>query len=271
MFAVQERDRVRQRLLDIAEADPAITGAAITGSYALGGADRWSDIDLCFAIDGSLSASLDQWTARLYRDFAAVHHWDLPSGSTVYRVFLLPECLEVDLGFSPTEDFGPRGPHWRIVFGEAEAPQAEAPQAEAPQAEAPQAEAPRAAVPARHDELAGLAWHHALHARVCIERHRQWQAVHWIGALRDQVFALACLRLGHPTHYAKGAHLLPEPVTAPLEATLVRSLDEAHLRYALHAAVTALAGELEHHDEALATRLRPMLAELSAARPSSGR
>lgn len=62
--------------------------------------------------------------------------------------------------------------------------------------------------------------------------------------------------------YAKGAHLLPGHLTAPLETTLVRSLDEAELRCALDAALTALTAELERTDPVLATRLRPMLAEL---------
>jgi hypothetical protein len=114
------------------------------------------------------------------------------------------------------------------------------------------------------DRLAGLAWHHALHARVSVERHRALQAEHWIGALRTQVIALACLRLGYPTGYAKGAHLLPAELTSPLEATLVRSLDATELRRALSAAVAALAAELGRTDPDLAARLVPMLSELVA-------
>jgi hypothetical protein len=97
-----------------------------------------------------------------------------------------------------------------------------------------------------------MAWHHALHARVSIERRRWWQAEYWISAVRDQTIALACLRLGYPVHYAKGAHLVPEELTAPLTATLVRSLDEVELRRALGVATTALAHELERTDRSLA-------------------
>jgi hypothetical protein len=228
MFAVEERDRVQERLLALAESDPAVVGAAITGSLAAGEGDRWSDLDLSFAVDGDLDAALERWTRRLYDDFAALHHWDLPSGPSIYRVFLLPDWLEVDIAFTPTADFGPRGPRWRTVFGHPGQP-------------APQP-------PPSRDTLAGMAWHHALHARVSIERHRWWQAEHWISAVRDQTIALACLRLGYPVHYAKGAHLLPEELTAPLTATLAQSLDEAELRRALNAATTALAHELKRND-----------------------
>lgn len=243
MFTVGERDRVLERLLALAEADPGISGAAITGSHAAGDSDRWSDIDIALAVRDGLAAALERWTGELYREFGAVHHWDLPSGPAVYRVFLLPGWLEADISFSPEAGFGPRGPHWRTVFGQPADP---------------------APVPAPSPgDLAGLAWHHALHARICIERNRPWQAEHWISGVRDQVLALACLRLGYPVSYAKGAHLLPAWLTGPLTAALVRSLDEAELRRCLAAATAALAAELDRTDPALAARLNPMLSDLA--------
>jgi hypothetical protein len=76
------------------------------------------------------------------------------------------------------------------------------------------------------------------------------------------VLALACLRLGHSTRYGKGADELPREVTAPLEETLVRSVEEAELRRALAAATAAYGSELQQSDPALAARLGPMLDEL---------
>jgi hypothetical protein len=238
-----ERDRVRTRLLELASADEGVTAAANTGSYVSGDGDKWSDIDLAFAIRGELSPALDRWTELLYQSFAAIHHWDLPFGSTIYRVFLLPSCLEVDIAFTPEEEFGARGPNWRTVFGET-------------------VELAPGAPPAR-DDLVGLGWHHVLHARACIERGKPWQAEWLIGGIREHVLALACLRLGHTTRYAKGADLLPSELTAPLEVTLVRSLDEDELRRALAAAAVALASELERTDPALAARLQPTLEALT--------
>jgi hypothetical protein len=243
MFTVEERNRVRDRLLAAAEADPAIAAAALTGSEAVGEADRWSDLDLALSVTGDPRTALADWTRRMYDAFGARHHWDLPSGSTTYRVFLLPGWLEVDLAFTPEADFGPRGPRWRTVFGPADGGEASGP-------------------PSARD-LAGLAWHHAWHARVCVERGRWWQAEQWIGALRGQILALACLRLGRPTAHAKGAHLLPEEAIGALEGTLVRSLDETELRRALDAAVAALAAELGRAEGTPEARLVPMLAELT--------
>jgi hypothetical protein len=251
VFTIEQRDRVRQRLLDLARADDGIVAAAITGSGAAGGGDEWSDIDLAFAVGGELPAALQAWTDLLYREFGALHHWDLPSGSTVYRVFLLPDWLEVDIGFTPPADFGPRGPKWRAVFG------------------ATVDVAPPA--PAARDDPAGLAWHHVLHARACIERRQPWQAEYWLSATRDQVLALACRRLGRPTGYAKGADLLPPELTAPLAATLIRSLDDTELRRALAVTALALAAELDRADPALAARLHPLLADIAVPAGQPGR
>ncbi|HEY7429095.1 MAG TPA: hypothetical protein VH641_00010 [Streptosporangiaceae bacterium] len=246
MFTAEERDGVRQRLLLHAEADAAVAGAAFTGSHATGEGDRWSDIDLVLAIRGELSPVLDRWTGWLYTEFGARHHWDLPAGPSLIRVFLLPGWLEIDLTFAPQAGFGPRGPQWRTVFGQ-----------------------PRPLEPFPAPDrgtLTGLAWHHALHARICIERGRWWQAEHWISAMRDHAITLACMRLGYPAHYAKGAHLLPDDLTAPLAATLVRAPDEPELRRALAATIDVVTGELERSDPGLAERLRPMLTELAGSR-----
>jgi hypothetical protein len=242
MFTAEDRDRVRGQLLSRAEADGAVTGAAFTGSLATRAGDRWSDTDLVLGVRGELAATVNKWTRWLYDELGAVHHWDLTVAASVVRVFLLPGWLELDVTFAPEDQFGPRSPQWRTIFGQ------------------PQQLQPFPAVD--QEQLAGLIWHHALHARIGIERSRWWQAEHWISAIRDHVITLACLRLGYPANNARGAHLLPEDLTAPLEATLVGSLDESELRRALAATSTVATGELERTDPALAGRLRPMLTEL---------
>ena len=242
MFTAEERDRIREQLLARAEADDSITGAAFTGSLATGDGDRWSDTDLVLAVRGDLTATVDKWTRWLYEELDAVHHWDLTAAQSVVRVFLLPGWLELDLTFAPEDQFGPRSSRWRTIFGQ------------------PRQLQP--VPPVNPGQLAGLVWHHALHVRICIERGRWWQAEHWISAIRDHVITLACLRLGYPANYAKGAHLLPEDLTAPLEATLVRSLGGPELRRAMAAAITVATAELERSVPALAGRLRPMLTEL---------
>jgi len=242
MFTADEREEIRSRLLELAGADDDVVAAAITGSHAAGKADEWSDIDLALAIRGDLAPALERWTGVLQRDFGALNHWDLPWATSIYRVFLLPRWLEVDIAFTPAADFGPRGPNWQTVFGETVAVEQNAP------------------VP--QDDLVGLGWHHLLHARMCIARGKPWQAEWLISGARDHVLALACLRLGLTTRFAKGVDALPRALTEPAEAALVRSFDDAELMRALAAAVDAYRRELEQTDSELAGRLAPMLDEL---------
>src|SRR4029453_8885827 len=173
----------------------------------------------------------------------ALHHFDLKVPAATYRAFLLPSCLEVDLGFTPGSRFGPAGPQFRTVFGTA-------------------AQTSPASLP-DPGHLIGLAWHHVLHARSSIERDKPWQAEYWISGIRDQTLALACLRLGAPIHYAKGADALPVAVTGGLEDALVRSLELEELRRALRVAATRLLLELVATDAVQARRLDGAIRELA--------
>jgi hypothetical protein len=247
VFTSGQRDALRRQLLELAEKDLRITGAAVTGSAADGREDRWSDIDLFFGVADhvALAAVVSEWSGYLYGELGALHHFELTVSGAVYRAFLLPSCLEVDLGFTPAAQFGPVGPHFRAVFGEAAQPPP--------------------TTPTDPDHLIGLAWHHVLHARSCIERHKPWQAEYWISGIRDQTLALACRRLGEPTDYAKGADALPTAVTGELEDALVRSLEPEELRRALRVAATRLIPELYATDPNQAHRLEGPIRELAEA------
>lgn len=251
MFTSASRSRTLEALIARAEADAQVTGAVLLGSSATGDADRWSDLDVAFTVAGSTSAEIvaERWTAALTAEFGVVHHWDLPVGDDAFiRVLLLADGLELDLGFYPEGRLVRRGPTWRPLFGDFDD-------------DADDAWTPAATGAAAVSHTIGLAWHHILHARTCIARDRRWQAEHWIAQARAHTIELACMRLGHPTAYAKGAHLLPAEVTDPLVPTLVRSLDAAELRRALAATAEAFDREVRRHDSALAGRLRPLLSD----------
>src|SRR2546427_13154042 len=111
MFTVEERDLVRKCLVQVSRADPRLVGGALIGSTAGGGGDRWSDLDLTFGVaDGAaIEDVLADWTVRLANEFDAVHIFDLPYLSTIYRVFLLPSNLQVDLSFTPGNKFLGKG------------------------------------------------------------------------------------------------------------------------------------------------------------------
>ncbi len=246
MFTADIRDHVRQRVIELARADPRVTAGALTGSMAFEAGDNWSDIDVAFGVanDIALEAVLDNWTQVLNRELDVLNHFDLHSGPSIYRVFLLPSGLEVDVAVTPAEAFGARGPHFHALFG-------------TPQRLQP-TEQPNAS------SLVGLCWHHVLHARACIERHKPWQAEYWISELRNHILELACLRLGENAFHGRGFDRLPSLVRDPLADALVCSLEELELRRALAVVTKCLIGELEEWDSTLCTRLSPVLQEFGA-------
>jgi len=203
MFTEQDREALRWQLIEAGGADPRITGVAITGSASVDKEDPWSDIDLGFGVDvdAEVDAVLGDFSERMYRDHQALHHLDVLTESWIYRVFLLPNTLQVDLAFAPAADFGARAPTFRLVHGVA--------------SELPHVPPPKAV------DLIGWAWLYALHARSSIARGMPWQAEYMISAMRDQVLALACLRHGLPAWEGRGMDGLPADVLMPLQDALV--------------------------------------------------
>jgi len=241
MFTVETRTRVRNELLDAARADPRITSAAITGSAALDAEDEWSDIDLAFAIGApdALSDVVSDWTSRMYESQHALDHLDVTAGKWLYRVFLLPDTLQVDLAFAPADEFRALAPSFKLVFGETNAAHHAAPR------------------PAR--DLIGWGWLYALHARSSLARKKHWQAEYMISGLRDTALALACVRHELPTAHARGVDALPEPVVARFDEALVRRIEAGELDRSVTAALRIFLDEVRHVDPQLALRLQTLL------------
>lgn len=247
LFTPERRNELRASLLEFAARDRRISGAAITGSAATGSEDRWSDIDLAFGVaDGSqLQRVLSDWTAHLYSAHSALHHLDVRAGEWIYRVFLLPGTLQVDLAFVPASEFRALAPSFHLVAGEANEPN-------------------HAPEPSPVDLIA-FGWLYALHARTCLARGQLWQAEYMISGIRDNVLALACLSHGLPAVHGRGIDRLPRKVTAPLEATLVGQLNIPELSRTFALLMDALLQEMALVDPQLADRLRETLLQLTKA------
>lgn len=243
MFTVAQRESVRDRVLALAESDGRVVAGAAVGSLALGGGDRFSDLDLTFAVADGVAVGdvLDDWTRALSDELAAVRLVDLERGPTTYRVFLLNDLLQLDLSMTPAARFTPAGPRFRLLFGQTAA-------------EGPEV---RATPPVAADIL-GWGVIYALHSRSCIERGRVWQAEHYVGAVRDHALTLACARHGLQAFQARGYDDLPAEVLARFAGTHVTSLEPEALRAALSAVVRELIREGReaqvHHVEEIASR-----------------
>jgi hypothetical protein len=252
VFTVEQRDALRDYVLQLAHEDERVVAGAAVGSLAVeGGGDRYSDLDLTFGVAGNAVAeALADLTRRLVDERDAVQLVDLERAPTIYRVFLLPDALQFDLSVTPAAAFRPGGPRFRLLFGETVA--------DAPPASRPPGSLgiPTPAVP--HDVF-GWGVIYALHSRSCIERGRMLQAEHYVGAVRDHALALACLREGIVAVQARGYDDLSAETLARFEETHVRAADADALRAALGPSVRALMHEGADaglpHAEVVAERL----------------
>jgi hypothetical protein len=254
VFTVEQRDALREHLLRLAEKDEHVVAGAAVGSLAVDGGDRFSDLDLTFGIAEGVPVAdvLDDWTHTLIDELDAVQLADLERGPTTYRVFLLPDALQLDLSMTPAGQFRPAGPRFRLLFGETAAGESEAPK-------------PAVAgglfipTPAVAGDLFGWGVIYALHARACIERGRVWQAEHYIGAVRDHALSLACLREGLTAVQARGYDDLSAATLGGFKAAHVGAVEAGALRAALAACVVGLmragAEAGQPHAETVAQRL----------------
>jgi hypothetical protein len=238
VFSVAQRDDLAKNLLRLADNDDRVVAGAIVGSLAVGDGDRFSDVDLTFGVADPVPIIevLEDWTRALTKNFGAVRLVDLERGPATYRVFLLPDALQLDLSMTPAAQFRPAGPRFRLLFGETATADAETPGSGTPTGIF-------IPTPCVEQDLFGWGVIYALHARACIERRRFWQAEHYVGAVRDHALTLACLRRGLPAVQARGYDELPTDLLTRLEAAHVGALDPLALRSALAASVLGLLRE----------------------------
>jgi len=241
-------------MLRLAEDDQRVVAGAMVGSLALGGGDRYSDLDLTFGIADTVKIRdvLDDWTHTLVDEDGAVHLIDLERGPTTFRVFLLQDELQFDLSMTPAGQFRPAGPKFRLLFGQT-APR------DTRTSSPPVVGDIFFSTPAIAMDLYGWGVIYALHSRACIERGRVWQAEHYIDAVRDHALSLACLREGVIAVQARGYDDLSIEARARFEAAHIGALEPEALRAALAGSMSALMheGSAAHlpHAEAVARRL----------------
>jgi hypothetical protein len=245
MFTPEEREVLKQELIVLAQADPRISGGALTGSATLDKTDEWSDIDLAFGIANpeDLQQVLQDLTHHLTTHHQVVDTLDVPSGNWIYRVFFLANTLQIDLAFAPKEDFRALAPTFNLLFGEANDP-----------------------VPTNRQDphqFIGWGWPYALHARSSLRRNKPWQAAYMIEQLRNQTIALACLRNNLPTRDGRGVDRLPSDFKEALNQTLIPDLQPQTIQAAFQATTALFLEEIAHTNPALKQKLQAPLTELA--------
>jgi hypothetical protein len=244
IFNPDEREGLRDELVAAAQRDPNLCGAAHTGSAATSHLDRWSDIDLalCLKPTASYEQVVTAWTERLYQR-GAVTHVDVMRGTTLFRVFLLNNTLQVDIAFWRADEFGAMGPSFRLIFGEAKPP--------------------RAAGQQDSKALIGMAWLYALHVRSSLARGRVLQADYMLSGMRNHVFELICVRCGVVASQGRGLDELPAAEREMAAACIPRSLESAEMKRAFQETMRVLVNEIGPMDGELRIRLTEPLIEMT--------
>ena len=178
----------------------------------------------------------------MYGEHGAVEHFDVWSGTTLYRVFLTDSSLQVDLSFWRYEGFAGTGEPFSVIFGESN---------------------PAAALRSVDvSALVGMGWLYALHVRSAIARRRLWQAMSMLDGLRDRALTVACFRAGLRTDQARDFDLLDAELLARFRASLARDAELAEVRRAFGVTTELFLDQVGALDIVLADRLRDPLHEL---------
>jgi hypothetical protein len=250
IFTPDEREQLRAELVSAARNDSNIAAAAHTGSASSSRLDRWSDIDLALSLKPAATYArvVAEWTERMYQKHSAVAHVDVMRGTTLFRVFLLKNTLQVDIAFWRAEDFGAIGANFHLIFGEANAPQLSPP--------------PNA------NSLIGMAWLYALHVRSSLARGRVLQAEYMLSGMRNHVLELTCIRCGVIPQQGRGLDDLPASERATAATCLPQSLAPAALQRAFQNTMKALLDEIRLRSDDTERKLAGVLQEMAEQSPA---
>lgn len=221
-FSLCYREEIRKAILQRAKEDKRIVSAAIIGSYAKGTVDRWSDIDLTFGVaeNYAIEEVLGNWTEYIKGELKGIDLLDTYRGSTIYRVFILPGNLQVDLSFSPEKEFGPLNKDFVLLYGK--------------QFDKPQQ--PIQSV----DNLFGWIIHHLIRTKYCLERNRVWQAEYWLSEARDYMLKIACMERGLNPDRGRGFDDLPSEILTYAYDSYVREVRREEILLSIKRVVAAL-------------------------------
>lgn len=244
MFTTKLRDHIRDELIALAQADTDIVGAALVGSSATGLQDAFSDIDLALQLapDVDEAAAVDRWTRHITERYGVAHHLDVYAGNTRYRVYLLPESLQIDISFWAHNAFVAIGDRFTLLFG------------------AHPEE--RRVTTQNPDHLIGYAWLYALHVRSSIARNQPWHALSLLDDMRDYVLMLACIRHGLNPRELRGVDDLPSEVLSRFTIARAISLQPDELRRSLRCHGELLLTEVSEIDANLADQLSEPVREI---------
>ena len=230
MYSIEERNNVQNSIIALAKNDVRITDCAIVGSESVQKQDVWSDIDLSFGFkNGSdISKILEDWNKVMGNEFNAHVLFDLNYRESIYRVYLLPNALQVDLSFTNTDKFGAITDKFKLLFGKSN---------EREQKQPPD-----------QKTVFGYGVLYALKARCSIEREKFWQARYFLEKLRENLMILKCTIEQLNPFDGRGYDELPKKFLDRISKSFQASLKSSELKQSLQLLTGLLINEVKTLD-----------------------
>lgn len=227
MYSKDYRSKVQGSIITFAEKDERITDCAIVGSESIGENDKWSDIDLTFGVheEADISQILLDWNELMAQQFEANVLFDLAFRESIYRVYLLPNALQIDLSFTPTKHFGAITDKFKLLFGEEKSRQSK-----------PLPEPPT---------IFGFAVLYALKTRCSIEREKYWQAHYYLEQFKESIMTLKCLSENLNPFDGRGYDELPDLFLDQVQSSLIASPNRHDLGESLKVLTKILIAEIK--------------------------
>ena len=229
MYSKEYRNKVQSSIITFAKADVRIIDCAIVGSESIEKNDEWSDIDLTFGVsaEAEIPKILLGWNELMAKNFKANVLFDLAFRESIYRVYLLPNALQVDLSFTPTEHFGAITEKFKLIFGKEKARNSKP-------------------IP-KLKTIFGYAVLYALKTRCSIEREKFWQAHYLLEKFKENIMTMKCLSENLNPFDGRDYDNLSELFLAQIESSLIDSPNRNNLDKSLMVLTKVLISETKNN------------------------
>lgn len=206
-----------------------VAGMLLVGSGVLGFRDDWSDLDVAVVVPEGMDAIevFHTWAALLPKTLPVLWVYSAVRGEQVGLLsILLQDYLEVDITFQPLSALGAYT-NWKVLFDRTGRVDAVMRSRALPE--------PTPLLETYNCRLDSI-WYFVTHAVLCLRRGRLWEALHYVGELRERTIEIEKLLTERTTSHQCQIDDLPRDRLASLEGTLVRSIDHDEIGLALRCA-----------------------------------
>ncbi len=242
----KEREQILNSLLDALKKDNRSAGVALVGSGAIGFEDTFSDIDLSVVVESSnnIENVFQYWVTQFKQTLHPIGYFETRyANDNLLWGFLLPNFLEIDMGFLGLGNLVARSERWKVIFdntGRIEEI-----------LHRTWENRPPVDIRGKYLENFNGIWHYITHVAILVERGQLLRAIHYLNELRDDTVEIIGLRHGLRTRNWRDVDIFPAKVRRKLNETMVTNMEKPEILRALKVTTKLFFEEAEILDKAL--------------------